>query len=108
MDLYLPRTLSSRQTQFLCLLAARTSLSRADYQRLMRVSLNTAKRDLADLLAARLVLALGATSGRRYILGQRALDPGSNNGRTQVGRSDPPPPQVRITVDPLVIAGRPS
>src|SRR5207245_1348727 len=37
MQIFLPRGLAARQAQFLCLLAARPSLTRADYQRLLHV-----------------------------------------------------------------------
>ena len=59
MTLHLPRGLPRRQAQFLCLLAARPSLTRADYQTLLHVGQRTAKNDLAQLRDARLLRALG-------------------------------------------------
>ena len=73
MTLHLPRGLPRRQAQFLCLLAARPSLTRADYQRLLHVGQRTAKNDLAQLRDARLLRALGLGRDRRYSLGPAAL-----------------------------------
>jgi hypothetical protein len=69
MYIYLPRGLPPRHAQFLLLLAVRTSLTRADYQRLIGVSHATAKRDLASLAADGLLLPLGTARARRYTLG---------------------------------------
>jgi len=73
MTLHLPRGLPRRQAQFLCLLAVRPSLTRADYQRLLLVGQRTAKQDLAQLRGARLILPLGRGRDSRYTLGPAAL-----------------------------------
>jgi Fic family protein len=65
MTINLPLGLPARQAQFLCLPTARPSLTRADYQRLIGVSHNTAQRDLAELAAAHLVREIGKARGRR-------------------------------------------
>lgn len=112
MDIHLPRGLPARQTRFVCLLAARPSLTRADYQRLLRVSYATAKRDLADLVAAGLVLPLGRTRTRRYALSPLALRPAlvprdaSDQRLISDGSTDANPAQVRITIDLISVSHR--
>ncbi|MBV8429626.1 MAG: hypothetical protein JO244_00565, partial [Solirubrobacterales bacterium] len=66
MDILLPPGLPARQTQFLCVLATRPSLTRADYQRLVGISVKTAKADIADLIGQDLVVPIGAGRTRRY------------------------------------------
>lgn len=103
MDLHLPRGLPPRQTRFLCLLAARPSLTRADYQRLLNVSHNTAHRDLAQLVRARLITPRGTATTRRYALGPAAILPSSGHdvGVEMVGSSHQDLATVTITVHPL-------
>ena len=81
MALFLPRGLPARQTRFLCLLAARPSLTRADYQRLLQASHNTAKRELTDPVAARLVFPFGGARTRRCALSPLTLLPPPILGR---------------------------
>ena len=105
MFLHLPRGLPERQTRFLCLLAARPSLTRADYQRLLAVTECTAKRDLAELMSAGLVLRFGSTRNRRCGLNPRALlpptvtDPDLSSKLT--GSPGEDPAHIRIAIDPL-------
>ena len=105
MTLYLPRGLSARQTRFLCLLAARPSLTRADYQRLRRVSHNTAKRELTELVATRLVLSFSGTRTRRYALSPLTLLPPPDSGPVVgpylAGSPAQEPPPIGITIDPI-------
>jgi hypothetical protein len=109
MDIHIPRGLPSRQTRFLCLLAARPSLTRADYQRLIEVSHNTAQRDLAELLAAGLVLRAGRGPRCRYGLGPKALIPPPRepeHGADMGGQSVPNLTTVTISMDPLLMSRR--
>ena len=105
MTLFLPRGLPARQTRFLCLLAARPSLTRADYQRLLQVSHNTAKRELTELLAARLVLPFGGTRTRRYapspLTHLPPPDSGPGSGPYLGGSPGQEPPPIGITIDPI-------
>jgi predicted DNA-binding transcriptional regulator YafY len=64
----IPPGLQRRQANLLSLLAVTPSLSRADYQQLCGISHNTAARDLAELLAARLLARIGAGPSSRYYL----------------------------------------
>jgi len=104
MTLHLPRGLPARQTQFLCLLAARPSLTCADYRRLIAVSYRTAKRDLAELRAAGLVYPLGHACSRRYALGPAALIAPPQGPQTAPA-SGPCPATVTITIEPLTVPG---
>lgn len=114
MDIYLPRGLPARQARFLCLLAIRPSLTRADYQRLMPVSYSTAKRDLAQLFAAGLIIRIGRTSMRRYALSPLTLLPLRALSREAVAAADSDvsrtpgssPDHVCISIDPMSIHGR--
>jgi len=112
MTLFLPRGLPARQTRFLCLLVARPSLTRADYQRLLQVSHNTAKRELTELVAARLVLPFGGARTRRYALSPLTLlplpdsrlptlDSGPGSGPYLAGSPGQEPPPIGITIDPI-------
>jgi DeoR/GlpR family transcriptional regulator of sugar metabolism len=115
MDLHLPRGLPARHAHFLCLLAARPSLTRADYQRLLCVAYATAKRDLAELAATGLILPLGSTRTRRYALSPLALLPKSTQRRSRdeaepvqtlfsAGSPASDPHIVRITVGTFSVA----
>ncbi|HLQ33894.1 MAG TPA: hypothetical protein VK457_14510 [Chloroflexota bacterium] len=99
MQLHLPRGLPYRQTHFLCILAQRPSLTRADYQRCARISHNTARKDLAELAAAGLVRPVGHARSRRYTLQPHLLVAGkcSASGAQVVCDGD----HIRITIDPL-------
>ena len=107
MTLHLPRGLPRRQAQFLCLLAARPSLTRADYQRqrLLQVSHNTAKRELTELVAARLVLPFAGTRTRCCALSPLTLlpppDSGPGAGPYLGGSPAQEPPPIGITTDPI-------
>src|SRR6185437_11365644 len=110
MDLYLPRGLPARQTQFLCVLATRPSLTRRDYQLLLEVGYITAKRELAGLVAARLIVPLGTTRSRRYALDSAVLrapeapktepDPATE----AAGLTGHHPDCVRIEMQPLSVS----
>lgn len=52
----MPRGVSYRQATFLTSLTVRPSLTRADYQVLSHISANTAQLDIAELLAAGLIV----------------------------------------------------
>ena len=82
MTLTLPAGLLPRHARFLMLLAARTSLTRADYQRLLAVSQWTAKQDLARLTRAGLLTAHGLSRTRRYTLAQALRNPTGNPPQT--------------------------
>ncbi|HLY65427.1 MAG TPA: hypothetical protein VKU60_07830 [Chloroflexota bacterium] len=111
MDLHIPRGLPSRQARFLCLLAARPSLSRADYERLIDVSYTTAKRDLAQLTLTGLIVGFGHTRMRRYALSPLALIPPNSceatnetdKGRIKPGSSGSHPNTIRISIDPISV-----
>lgn len=104
MDILLPPGLPARQTQFLCLLAARPSLTRADYQHLAGISPRTAKRDLTDLVDRGLVLPIGGGRTRRYALHPTTRVPA--NG--PLAASSPVPDQslIRVTIEPLTVTTR--
>ncbi|HLY66672.1 MAG TPA: hypothetical protein VKU60_14145 [Chloroflexota bacterium] len=116
MDLHLPRGLPSRQARFLCLLTARPTLNRADYQRLIAVSYVTAKRDLAQLTAAHLIIPVGRTRTRRYALSPLTLLPSGAGRRIDVpekglmcaGSSGSDLGTVSITIEALSVHGGPS
>jgi len=105
MTLYLPRGLPARQTRFLCLLAVRPSLTRADYQRLMAVSPNTAKREVAQLVAERLIVPFGTTRTRRYGLSPLALI-SPDLAPNVVGSPDHQRATVGVEVDQLSLSRR--
>jgi uncharacterized protein YjbJ (UPF0337 family) len=64
----MPRGVSYRQADFLSVLTVRPSLTRADYQALAHVSANTAQLDIAELLAAGLIVRRGAGPSSRYCI----------------------------------------
>jgi hypothetical protein len=94
MDILVPPGLPARQTHFLCLLAARPSLTRADYQRLVGISHKTAKADIANLVAQDLVVPIGAGRTRRYA-------PSSTLFGARLPVTDRP--LIRITIEHLTI-----
>jgi hypothetical protein len=105
MNLHVPRGLPTRQSQFLCLLAARPSLTRADYQRLVAVSHNVAQKDLAELLRSGLVRRLGRGRDCRYALGLAAVTESPAETGPQEGRGpDHNLTTVAITIDPLIVS----
>jgi DeoR/GlpR family transcriptional regulator of sugar metabolism len=67
----LPPGLMRRQAYFLSLLAAHPSLTRRDYQKLAGISHTTASQDLAELLAAGLIVRHGSARSCRYSLAAR-------------------------------------
>jgi len=74
----LPPGLMRRQAYFLSLLSAQPSLTRRDYEKLAGISHTTARQDLAELVAAGLILRHGSARSCRYSLAARQSPGGAS------------------------------
>jgi hypothetical protein len=109
MDLYLPRGLPARYAQFLCVLSTRPSLTRRDYQLLLKVGPVTAKHDLAELASAGLIVPLGSTRSRRYALNPKVSKPSEKQpdvSTNPVRMTGQDPGTVCIEMHPLSVSYR--
>jgi poly-gamma-glutamate capsule biosynthesis protein CapA/YwtB (metallophosphatase superfamily) len=100
--LTIPPGLPYRQAQFLSLLAVRPTLTRADYQFAAGVSRETARKDLDELLRARLILRLGDSRAIRY---SRPFDQDSESRAAQSLPSSNPAPAEDLRTSGIIEHG---